>query len=106
MFGFFIKRALKENMKIVAQNYSALQYCKNFMAEIDAHHMNKILIDVNRDWKPGTKLTHDQLEQMFKMNWDLRGIYDASLARIFDRKAFDEEFKPLLGWDEYFSRYL
>jgi hypothetical protein len=93
-------------MKVVAQNYKALAYLSAFLEPTTTQQFSRSLDEVNATWNPGERLSDEQLKLLLKMNRDLRRAYDASPARAFGMKAFDEEFKPLLGWDDHYSRYL
>ncbi len=106
MFGFIERRLLKEHMKLVAQNDLALTYLAAFMHEHIADRFAEIITDVQRSWKPGTRLRDDQFEMLWHMNSALRRTYDLSSARLPDMKPFDKEFQPLLGWDEYYAQHL
>lgn len=106
MFGFIERRVLKENMKLVAQNELALTYLHAFMPEHIADRFAEIIADVQRAWKPGTRLSHEQFDMLWHMNNALRRTYDLSSARIPGMKPFDREFQPPLGWTDYYSQYL
>lgn len=106
MFDFIKRRILKEHMKLVAQNYSALQYLSAFLPLAASQQYSEVLRDVNRTWRPGERLSDDTLRLMLKVNKELRRAYDASPARAFGMKSFDDEFKPLLGWKDYYSQHI
>ena len=106
MFSFLQKRIIKEHMKLVAQNHSALAYLRAFLPPAASKDYGDFLKDVNSTWQPGQRLDDDALRRLLSINKDLRRAYDASPARAFGMKAFDEEFKPLLGWDDYYSQHL
>jgi hypothetical protein len=106
MFSFLKKRILKEHMKLVAQNYSALQYLNAFLPPAASQHFGDYLQEVNSAWNPGERLSDDVLRRLLSINKDLRRAYDASPARAFGMKAFDDEFRPLMGWDDYYSQHL
>lgn len=106
MFAFLRKRILKEHMKLVAQNYKALAYVSAFLPPDASQRYSEFLGDLNSTWRPGERLGDDALRVLLKINKDLRRVYDASPARAFGMKSFDDEFKPLLGWEDYYSQYL
>jgi hypothetical protein len=106
MLGFLQRRVLKEHMKLVAQNYSALAYLSAFLPPDVTRTYNEVIGDMNISWRPGTKLSDEQFMTLYSMNTHLRRAFDASPAHMFGMKKFDEQFKPLLGWNEYYSRYL
>ena len=106
MFSFLQKRILKEHMKLMAQNHSALAYLRAFLPPVASQDYGNFLGDVNSAWRPGERLSDDALRRLFSINKELRRAYDASPAKAFGMKAFDEEFKPLLGWDDYYSKHL
>lgn len=106
MFSFLRKRILKEHMKLVTQNHRALAYLSAFLPAAANQQHTAFLENVNSAWQPGEKLSDDALRLLLAMNKDLRRAYDASPARGFGMKAFDEQFKPLLGWEEYYSQNL
>ncbi len=106
MFAFLRKRVLKEHMKLVAQNYKALAYLSAFLPPAVSQQHSEFLRNVNSTWRPGERLSDDALRALFKINSDLRRAYDASPARAFGMKSFDDEFKPLLGWEDYYSQHL
>ena len=106
MFALLRKRILKEHMKLVAQNYSALAYLNAFLPPGTGQQYSEFLQDVNSTWHPGERLSDDALRLLLAMNTDLRRAYDASPARAFGMKAFDEQFKPMLGWENYYSQHL
>ena len=64
------------------------------------------LEDVDSAWQPGEKLSEDVLGLLLEMNACLRRAYDASPARSVGMKSFDDEFKPFLGWEDYYSQNL
>ena len=51
-------------------------------------------------------MSDDALRLLLEMNADLRRVYDASPARSVGMKSFDDEFKPFLGWEDYYSQNL
>src|SRR5262245_28955826 len=104
MFGFIQRRVLKEHMKLVAQNDLALTYLAAFMLEHIADRFTEIIADVQRTWKPATKLSDEQFTMLWHMNSALRRTYDLSSARLPGMKPFDKQFQPLLGWDNYYSQ--
>ena len=106
MFDFIKKRALKEHMKLVAQNHKALAYVSAFLPAELSERYSQVISDVQQTWKPGTKLSDEQFTALYDINSRLRRAYDLSPARLAGMKSFDEEFKPLLGWEDYYSRYL
>jgi hypothetical protein len=103
MFVFLQTRVLKEHMKLVAQSYSALAYLKAFLPPAASQQYESFLQEVSSTWHPGEKLGDDALRALLKINKDLRRAYDASPAKAFGMKAFDKQFVPLLGWDDYYS---
>ena len=106
MFAFIRRRVLKEHMKLVAQNYTALAYVSAFLPAELSQRYSEAISDVQRTWTPGTKLSDEQFTALYDINSRLRRAYDSSPARSAGMKSFDEQFKPLLGWEEYYSRYL
>ncbi len=106
MFGFLKNRVLKEHMNIVAQNYKALAYCQAFLMPEKAQEYVFIIAEINENWSPGERLEDEMFETMLQINTLLRQTYDRSPAKAFGMKAFDREFAPLLGWNEYYSHYL
>ena len=106
MFAFLQKRVLKEHMKLVAQSYSALAYLNAFLPPATGRQYADYIQDVNTTWKPGEKLSDDALRRLLAINKDLRRAYDASPAKAFGMKAFDKQFEPMLGWDDYYSQHL
>ena len=106
MFDFIKKRVLKEHMKLVAQNYKALAYVSAFLPAELSKRYSQVVADVQRAWEPGTKLNDQQFTALYDINRQLRRAYDLSPARLAGMKSFDEEFKPLLGWEGYYSQHL
>ena len=106
MFGFIERRVLKENMKLVAQNELALAYLCEFMPEHIADRFAEAIADVQRTWKPGTRLSHQHFDMLWHINSVLRRTYDLSSARLPGMNPFDKEFQPRLGWEEYYSQHL
>jgi hypothetical protein len=106
MFSFLRKRVLKEHMKLVTQNHRALAYVGAFLPAVANQQYSAFLEEVGAAWQPGEKLSDETLEILLTMNMSLRRAYDASPARSVGMKSFDEQFKPLLGWQEYYSRNL
>ena len=106
MFGFIERRVLKEHMKLVAQNYSALSYLSAFLPPHVGQRYSEIIADVQGNWEPGTKLSDQQFTALWEINKLLRRAYDASPAKSLGMKHFDKQFQPMLGWEEYYSQYL
>lgn len=106
MFGFLRRRILKDHMKLVAQNYKALAYCQAFLSADEVNSIRQSISDVQGIWSPGERLQDEQVSLMLKVNMDLRRVYDATPARLAGMKKFDDEFTPLLGWDEYYAQYI
>ncbi len=106
MLSFIRRRILKEHMKLVAQNHSALSYCSAFMSAGQLNSARSVMASVQSGWVPGQRLTYDQARTMFDLNKTLRRVYDDSPSAAAGMRRFDDQFVPLLGWDEYFSRYL
>ena len=106
MLGFLKRRVLKEHIMIVTQNAKAVTYVGGFIEPDEETRFLKTLSEIRAAWKPGEKLSDAQFNQMWEMNKSLRRAYDFSPAGNAGLKSFDEEFKPLLGWDEYCSQYL
>ncbi|MEQ1712435.1 MAG: hypothetical protein ABL908_13675 [Hyphomicrobium sp.] len=106
MFGFLRRRLLKEHMKLFAQSQKALAYCRAFMTAEQADNVEMALAGVEGRWQPGQRMGANDVEMLLSANKVLRRAYDASPARVFGLKSFDDQFVPLLGWDEYFTRYL
>ena len=104
MFSVFKKIILKENMKLVAQNYSALDYLGAFMYEQELDFYKREIEQIQSRWSPGAKLEDDDLSKMLQINKELRRVYDQSPNKLV--KSFDDEFQPALGWNSYFSQYL
>ena len=106
MFSFLRKRVLKEHMKLVTQNHRALAYLSVFLPAVLNRQYSAFLEEVGAAWRPGEKLSDDALRLSLEMNADLRRAYDASPARSAGMKSFDEQFKPLLGWQDYYAQNL
>ena len=106
MFDFFKKKILKEHMKLMAQNHSALVYLNAFLPPMVSERYSDFMQDVRLTWRPGEKLNDDALRHLFTINKELRRAYDATSARTFGMKSFDEEFKPILGWEDYYSEHM
>jgi hypothetical protein len=106
MFSFLRKRTLKEHMKLVTQNHRALAYLEAFLPAVVNQQYSTFLEDVDSAWQPGEKLSDDALQLLLEMNACLRRAYDASPARLVRMKSFDDEFKPFLGWVDYYSQNL
>ena len=106
MFSFMRKRILKEHMKIMTQNYKALTYLTAFLPPDVSKEYSEFIQDVHSTWRPGERLDDTTLRLLLAINKDLRRAYVASPARAFGMKSFDEEFKPVLGWNEHYSQYL
>jgi hypothetical protein len=106
MFSFLRKRVLKEHMTLVAQNYRAFGYLTVFLPAAVNQQYSAFLEEVGGAWQPGERLSNDAFRHLLAMNADLRRFYDASPAKSVGMKPFDEQFKPLLGWQEYYSRNL
>jgi hypothetical protein len=105
VFGFIEKRILKEHIKLVVQSDRALPYLSAFLPVALSERFSAIS-DVLQTWKPGTRLSDEQFMALWEINKQLRRAYDLSPARGAGMKPFDKEFQPMLGWEEYYSRYL
>ena len=88
MFSFLQKRVLKEHMKLVAQNHSALAYLNAFLPPVASEHCADFLRDVHSTWRPGQRLSDDALRHLLSINKELRRAYDASPAKGFGMKSF------------------
>lgn len=103
MFSFLKKRLRNEHMKLIFQNQSALDYLRPFVKNGETDDLQELVRNIQTKWKPGEVLEKNDANDMLNTNRRLRRLYDQTPAAYL--KTFDEEFKPLLGWDEYFSRY-
>jgi hypothetical protein len=84
----------------------ALAYLEAFLPAVVNQQYSAFLEDVDSAWQPGEKLSEDVLGLLLEMNACLRRAYDASPARSVGMKSFDDEFKPFLGWEDYYSQNL
>ena len=103
MFGFFKKRVAKEQAKLVYQNYMASTYIETFDPEI-AQIAKRQIESIHLIWQVGKSMDPSIVESLMSTNKSLRTAYDQTPGRYF--KKFDDEFVPLLGWDEWYQTKL
>lgn len=103
MFGFLKKRLRKEHMKLMFQNQSSLDYILPYFGDGETEAFKERVVQIQRRWKVGEILEPNDADDMLKVNRHLRRLYDQTPAVYL--KTFDEEFVPILGWNEYYSRY-
>jgi len=105
MFGFIERRVLKEHMKLVAQNYSALSYLSAFLPPHVGQRYSEI-IACSRQLGARHQAERSAIHGTVGNQQAAPQSYDASPARSFGMKHFDKQFQPILGWNEYYSQYL
>jgi hypothetical protein len=105
MFGFLKKRLLREHSKLVAQNFLALPYIEGYYQKkpeiLQIENCAEILRNIMKNWHYGQKLDKEQFQLMIDTNRLFRRLYNNSIGSSL--KSFDDEFRPILGWSEFFE---
>ena len=117
MFGWLKKKVRNENLKLVKQNQLAALYIKSFsetaceLGQAESQELFGLMFGVatQADSLLSTleiteALSQNEVDEQFRINRDLRRIYDDILA---GRKAFASQFgtasEPLLSFDRKFT---
>ncbi|MEO1988703.1 MAG: hypothetical protein ABGX47_18940 [Martelella sp.] len=100
MFGLFKRRALREQAKLISQNYSASHYIAAFDPELSELARQQVE-SIQAIWEPSRCLPDEVLQSLLSVNRSMRSVYDGTPGRYL--KSFDDEFKPVLGWNDYFE---
>ncbi|HRY07993.1 MAG TPA: hypothetical protein P5114_12800 [Hyphomicrobiaceae bacterium] len=100
------ERYAKEHMRLYGETFMAHSYCRAFMGQDEAAAIGELLAAIQKIWKPGDRLTDEQVGALGAANATLRRVYDGAPGRQNLRKRFDEQFTPAVGWQEYFARNL
>lgn len=106
MFGWFNKRRIREQIKLVYQNQSALNFLGGWVdgkgdeqlrAQLDRLQIQNAaftrLVSAN---KPADANT---LEQLLVINKSLRRLFDATAMKHVH--SFDRATEPAMGWESY-----
>ena len=102
MFGFLDKRMAKEHMKLMYQNDNAWAYLQGFYGEDAIAPFEQQIQSVQDGWKSGKILGGEDAEIMLEVNDEFRRLYDATPKKY--TKSFDNEYVPLIGWNEFYKR--
>jgi hypothetical protein len=102
IFGIFKKRMQRENAKLVCQNYHAITYISGYYNKGNDAEFIEEMKNILQNWKYGDRLNSIQTAKMFEINKRYRLMYRNSIGGRLN--PFDEEFKPLLGWKDFYSR--
>jgi len=107
MFGWLKKKAANEQKKLLFQVSGASQYLKS---DFELHsnaaiaaRMQHMEDENRRIWllaTAGEKLPPTDLQLLLSMNKELRSLFRQSTLGRFHQ--FDNQFKPILGWEEYY----
>ncbi len=103
MFGFLKRAVLKEHMKLVYQNNLAAHFIAIFDPEL-ANVARSQVESLYIFWSPGKEIPNPIAKSVLNTNIRLRRAYDQTAAKY--GKSFDEAFKPIMGWDQYFRDHL
>ena len=125
MFGWLKKRQVNELIKLVHQNFRAFDFL-TMQQEIEAERglqisskfseKLEICIQLSLKFSETKSLSVDEQKTALDLNREARGIYEQfrkernELSKMFGSKLelaapFDDEFKPLLGWDDYIEEW-
>lgn len=109
MFKWLKDRQIKEQKKLLYQNLSASAYLEGYFQE-DRQILaliRRFSEENARIWKtiePRELFLPDDTQTLLDINRSFRKFYDQTAGRYL--KSFDQEFLPLLGWEEYYKRDL
>lgn len=103
MFGFLQNAAKREALKLNYQNKMAANFVTAFDPVL-AQSVMSLLEQASATWEPGQLMPKNILEAMFRANKALRLAYDKTPAR--HAKSFDEAYRPIMGWKEYYKDFI
>lgn len=110
MFGWLKKRQLNEQKKLLFQNemaseimargYFAQKQDSNVVAMLENIQAETLRISSLAD--ASSLVPAEETSRLLEMNKSLRKIYDSTA--MCHVSGFDDAYRPLLGWDEYYKR--
>lgn len=103
MFGIFDKSLKREAFKLHYQNSNSIAY----LSEVLGDRFPLLLLSAHKrvaeNFRPGDKMSKEDLEDSIEVNRNLRRIYDELSLRPYLKK-FDDEYTPLGGWKGAFDQ--
>ena len=104
MFGWLKRKAAKEHFKLVHQTYLAAMALDDLFGDLFIVEQALESCPVYQSkLDDGGCLTPENVDELLKMNMDMRRLYDVAPGSRF--KAFDKACVPSGGWDEYFAQH-
>ena len=116
MFGWLRKRQEKELLKLVSQNFRASSYLLTYYTDVDPQPQFQELLNQIQEQARSLLILGRRIKNMpsnevrgwLDINKDLRRIYEdahSNFLHLGYQKSFDDNFKPLLGWDRYLEEH-
>jgi len=109
MLGWIKKKWLNEQKKFIYQNRTAIGVLTTLF-EDDGSVTSRLQKLEEESWRifssiPKEKfsISSEDASILLEMNKELRGIYDKHATSLVQN--FDDDYKPPLGWDEYYKSW-
>jgi hypothetical protein len=109
MFGWIKKAQINEQRKLVFQNRHAIPALKAYFESSNARELLPLLDGYEEETHRVSLLAMEQgilspadLKVLFEINGELRKFYMQTSLRFI--KAFDENYRPILGWKAFYKQ--
>ena len=109
MFGWVKNKWLNEQKKLIYQNRTAIGVLTTLF-EGDGDITARLQELEEESWKivssipkENFAISTEDANILLEMNKELRGIYDQTASSLVHN--FDDNYKPPLGWDDYYKSW-